>query len=56
MNEDSNILIRYISNKKIMIIGIYINDFILVLNCLSRLDILKKMLNQKYNIKYLGEI
>lgn len=47
---------RHISNRKPIIVSVYIDDLLLALNCLNTLNILKKALGQKYNIKGLRKV
>lgn len=55
MNGDPNILICHILDREITMVNIYIDNFLLALNCLT-LNILKKVLSKKYSIKDLKEV
>lgn len=56
MNGDPSILIRHTPDRQITVVSLYINNFFFALNHFIILDILKKVLGQKYNIKDLGEV
>ena len=43
-------------DKDIILIGVYVNDFLLAANQQDQLDWIKKRLQKEYNIKELGEV
>lgn len=55
MDRDLSIFICPILDREITIINVYINNFFLISNYFTILDILKKMFGQKYSIKDLRE-
>lgn len=56
MNGDLSILIYYASNRMIIIINSYIDDFFIISYRLIILNIWKEIFKQKYSIKDLREV
>lgn len=56
MNKDLSTLICYLLDKRIIIVIVYIDNFLLTSNYFIILYILKEALGQKYSIKNLEEI
>ena len=55
-NTDSSIFIQQIKKEGIMLITIYINDFLLATNKQNLLDWIKKALRKESNVKNLGKV
>lgn len=55
LNKDPNILI-WQTKKKISVVSIYIDNFLLALNTMGAFEILKKLLAKEYEMKDLEEV